>query len=287
MARPLRIEFDGALYHVTSRGNARAPVFIADENRVLFLDILKKTCDRFNWLCHAYCLMDNHYHLVIETPDGSLSKGMRQLNGVYTQSFNKRNQRVGHVFQGRYKTIVIEKESYLLQVSRYVVLNPVRAKMVESPAEWKWSSYRGTAGIGKPHAVLTTDWILKQFDKHREKARESYKEFVMSGIRGESIWEGVKGQSILGREDFVKKLTKYIKGQEEIEEIPRHQRFIGRPCLETLFNKKTGTKRRERNVKIVESVEKYSYSQREVADYLGLHYSTISRLLKKISIHNK
>ena len=103
----------------------------------------------------------------------------------------------------------------------------------------------------------------------------------MSGIRGESIWEGVKGQSLLGREDFVKKLIKYIKGQEEIEEIPRHQRFVGRPCLETLFNKKTGTNRRERNVKIVESVEKYRYSQREVVDYLGLHYSTISRLLKK------
>ena len=103
----------------------------------------------------------------------------------------------------------------------------------------------------------------------------------MSGIRGESIWEGLKGQNLLGREDFVKKFTRYIKGQEEIEEIPQHQRLIGRPGLETLFNKKTGTKRRERNIKIVESVEKYSYSQREVADYLGLHYSTISRLLKK------
>jgi len=176
MARPLRIEFDGALYHVTSRGNARAPIFIADTNRVLFFDILKKTCDRFNWLCHVYCLMDNHYHLVIEAPDGNLSKGMRQLNGVYTQSFNKRNQRVGHVFQGKYKAIVIEKEGYLLQVSRYVVLNPVRAKIVESPAEWKWSSYWGTAGIGKPHTVLTIDWILKQFDTHREKARKNYKD---------------------------------------------------------------------------------------------------------------
>ena len=225
--------------------------------------------------------MDNHYHLVIETPDGNLSKGMRQLNGVYTQLFNKRNQRVGHVFQGRYKAIVIEKEGYLLQVSRYVVLNPVRAKIVESPAEWKWSSYRGTAGIGKPHAVLTIDWILKQFDKHREKARKSYREFVMSAIRGESIWEGVKGQSLLGKEDFVKKLIVYVKGKEEIQEIPRQQRFIGRPCLEMLFNKKTGITRRERNVKIVISVEKYSYSQKEVADYLGLHYSTISRLLKK------
>ncbi len=197
MARSLRIEFDGALYHVTSGGNARAPVFINDANRVQFLDILKKACDRFNWRCHTYCLMDNHYRLVIETPDGNLSKGMRQLNGVYTQSFNKKNQRVVHVFQGRCKEIVIEKESYLLQVSRYVVLNPVSAKIVESPAEWMWSSYRGTAGMGKPHGVLTTDWILNQFDNNREKAIKSYKEFVMSGIKGESFREGVKGQGLL------------------------------------------------------------------------------------------
>ena len=281
MSRPLRIEFDGAIYHVTSRGDAREPIFITDTDHILFLDILKKTCERFNWLCYAYCLMDNHYHLVIETPDGNLSKGMRQLNGVYTQSFNKRHQRVGHVFQGRYKAILIEKESYLLQVSRYVVLNPVRAKIVESPDEWKWSSYRGTSGIEKPHAVLTIDWILRQFDKHREKAKKNYKEFVKSGIGRESVWEGVRGQSLLGREGFVKKLIYCVKGQEEIKEIPRQQRFIGRPCLETLFNKKSATNIQKRNVKIVESVEKYSYSQKEVADYLGLHYSTISRLIKK------
>lgn len=287
MTRPLRIEFDGALYHVTSRGNARGPVFITDTDRVLFLDILKKTCERFNWLCHAYCLMDNHYHLVIETPDGNLSKGMRQRNGVYTQSFNKRHQRVGHVFQGRYKAIIIQKEGYLLQVSRYVVLNPVRAKIVESPEEWKWSSYRGTVGRERPHAVLTTDWILKQFGKHREQARKNYKEFVMSGIGSESLWKEVKGQSLLGGEDFVQKLINSVKGREEIKEIPRQQRFIGRPCLETLFKKKSGTTIQERNIKIVESVKKYSYSQKEVADYLGLHYSTISRLLKKNQLHEQ
>ena len=281
MARPLRIEFDGALYHVTSRGDARESIFITDTDCSLFLDILKKTRERFNWLCHAYCLMGNHYHLVIETPDGNLSKGMRQLNGVYTQSFNKRHQRVGHVFQGRYKAILIEKESYLLQVSRYVVLNPVRAKIVGSPEEWEWSSYRGTVGREKPHAVLTTDWILKQFGKQREEARRSYKEFVMSGIGSESIWKEVKGQSILGGEGFVKKLIDCVKGQEEIKEIPRQQRSIGKPCLETLFNKKSETTAQKRNVKIIEAVEKYSYSQKEVADYLGLHYSTISRLLKK------
>ena len=142
MARPLRIEYDGALYHITSRGNERKAIFRDDEDRKNFLDNLLKVDERFNWICHAYCLMNNHYHLIIETPDGNLSGGMRQLNGIYTQYFNRRHKRAGHIFQGRYKAVLIEKESYLLEVSRYVVLNPVRAKAVETPEDWQWSSYK-------------------------------------------------------------------------------------------------------------------------------------------------
>ena len=132
MARPLRIEYDGAVYHVTSRGNERKSIFKDDEDRMFFLDILKKVNDKYNLLCHAYCLMNNHYHLVIETPDGNLSKGMKQINGVYTQTYNKRHNRVGHIFQGRYKAILIQKESHLLEVSRYVVLNPKEQMGVRS-----------------------------------------------------------------------------------------------------------------------------------------------------------
>ena len=127
MARPLRIQYDGALYHVASRGNERRIIFKDDSDRTAFLDILLKVNKRYNWLCHSYCLMDNHYHAIIETLDGNLSEGMRQLNGIYTQAFNRRHKRVGHVFQGRYKSILIQKESHLLEVCRYVVLNPVRA----------------------------------------------------------------------------------------------------------------------------------------------------------------
>ena len=145
MARPLRIEYPGALYHVTSRGNARAPIYKADADRETFLDVLERVTERFNWLCHAYCLMDNHYHLMIETPDGNLASGMRQLSGVYTQRFNRRHKRVGHVFQGRYKAILVDRDSYLLELCRYVVLNPVRAKMVRSARQWRWSSFRATA----------------------------------------------------------------------------------------------------------------------------------------------
>jgi putative transposase len=136
MSRPLRIEFAGGLYHVTSRGDGREAIFLTEEDRRLFLSVLSEVVRDFNWAVHAYCLMDNHYHLLIETPDGNLSKGMRQLNGVYTQRFNRQHGRVGHVFQGRYKAIIVQKESYLLKLARYVVLNPVRARMVRSPAEW-------------------------------------------------------------------------------------------------------------------------------------------------------
>ena len=142
MARPLRIEFPGALYHVTSRGNARQRVFRDDEDRETFLATLAWVVARFRWRCHAYCLMDNHIHLLIDTPQPNLSRGMRQLNGVYTQRFNRRHRRVGHLFQGRFQAILVEKEGYLLELARYIVLNPVRAKMVKTPERYPWSSYR-------------------------------------------------------------------------------------------------------------------------------------------------
>lgn len=132
MARPLRVEYPGGIYHITSRGNAQQPIFLSDTDRESFLDILASIVKRFNWPCHAYCLMDNHYHLLIETPEGNLSKGMRQLNGVYTQWFNRIHRRVGHIFQGRYKAIVVEKEAHLLELCRYVVLNPLRAGIVDT-----------------------------------------------------------------------------------------------------------------------------------------------------------
>lgn len=281
MARPLRVEYDGAVYHITSRGNAKKPIFKDDEDRKTFLDILHKVNKRYNWLCHAYCLMNNHYHLIIETPDGNLSKGMRQLNGVYTQSFNKRHDRVGHIFQGRYKAILIQKESHLLEVCRYVVLNPVRAKTVQYIEEWEWSSYKATAGKERLLPCLTTNWILGQLDKKRKQAEKEYREFVEAGIGEKGIWRELKGQSVLGREDFVERLIKYVKGYEEIKEIPKNQRYIGRLRLKEIFNGKTLLDRPKRNKKIVEAVEKYGYSQKEIADYLRMHYSTISRLVNK------
>jgi putative transposase len=138
MARPLRIEFAGALYHVTARGNAQQDICADDADRRQFLDLLGHTVHRHDWYCHAYCLMGNHYHLLVETSTPTLAKGMKFLNGTYTQHFNRRHLRVGHVFQGRYKAILVQKETYLLELARYIVLNPVRAQMVRSAKEWPW-----------------------------------------------------------------------------------------------------------------------------------------------------
>ena len=279
MARPLRVEFDGAIYHVTSRGNAREDIFDDDGDRKAFLEVLGKVVNRFNWLCHAYCLMNNHYHLVIETPEINLPKGMRQLNGIYTQLYNRRHRTVGHLFQGRYKAILIQKESHLLEVCRYVVLNPVRAKAVRRVEQWKWSSYGATAGLGKKPPWLAVDWVLSQFGKRRYPATRHYRRFVREGIDRPSIWQGVKAQVLLGEEDFVEKLKDYVKGYEEIREIPRSQRYLSRPPLKSLFAGKLTKSKRD--ALIVRAVHRYGYSQREVADFLGLHYATLSRLANR------
>jgi len=280
MARPLRIEYAEAVYHVTSRGNARRSIFKDDKDRGMLLNILEEVNDRYHWLCHAYCLMSNHYHLVIETPDGNLSKGMRHLNGIYTMRFNRHHGSVGHVFQGRYKAILVQKESHLLEVCRYVVLNPVRAKVVEVPERWRWSSYRATARMEKAHPCLTTDWVLGQFGSKKRIAERRYRAFVTDGIGGHRIWEDVKGQSILGERDFVDRLIDFVRGYEEVIEIPKGQRYVTRPSLGEIFKDAEGGKQK-RDAGIAEAVTRWGYSEREVANHLGLHYSTVSRLINE------
>lgn len=171
MARQLRLEFAGGLYHLTARGNAQAAIYQDNDDRKLFLDLLGREIDQQGWLCYAYCLMDNHYHLLIETPEANLSKGMRRLNQVYTQAFNRRHGRVGHVLQGRYKSIVVDKDNYFLELSRYIVLNPVRAGMVKAAQEWSWSNYRATAGMIVSPAWLQVKPVWKQFAYKQVEAK--------------------------------------------------------------------------------------------------------------------
>lgn len=198
MTRPLRLEYPGAIHHVTSRGNGQAAIFLDDEDRNAFLTVLSGCIDRFGWVCHAYCLMDNHYHLILETPIANLSTGMRQLNGVYTQRFNRRHDRVGHVFQGRFKAILVERNSYFLELCRYVVLNPVRAKMVQDVAQYAWSSYLPTTGDVPGPPWLQVDWVLSQFGKSRSTARRKYRAFVAEGVEAASPWGKIERSGAVG-----------------------------------------------------------------------------------------
>jgi REP element-mobilizing transposase RayT len=284
MARPLRIEYPGAVYHITSRGNDKKAVFQDDQDRELFLNILAQVNKRYHWLCHAYCLMDNHYHLLIETPDGNLSQGMRQLNGVYTQAHNKKRYRSGHLFQGRFKAILIQKDTYLLAVARYIVLNPLRAQMVKRPEGWKWSSYRATVGQVKAHSSLTRTWILGQFGRTRAKAQKEYGRFVIGGIGRTTIWDEVKGQAILGGEDFVNSFVDYLKHYKDIPEISKSQRFANRLGLDELFDERILTNRHKRNKMIVEAIDKYGYTQRAIANHLGVHFTHVSRIYAQHAI---
>ncbi len=280
MARPLRIEYPGAVYHVTSRGNERKPIYRTDTDRERFLGVLARVTARYQWLCHAYCLMDNHYHLVIETLDSTLSRGMRQLNGTYTQAFNRARERVGHLFQGRFIAIVIHKESYLLEVCRYVVLNPIRAKVARRPEDWLWSSYRATAGLVTPAPALTTNWLLAQFGADRTTAQQRYRSFVHGGIDSKSLWERVEAQCLLGPAEFTESLAAHTQGRETVIEIPKGQRHMGRPSLAELFAA-ARTDRTARDTRILDAVDRHGYSQKAVADWLGLHYSTVSRLVNQ------
>jgi REP element-mobilizing transposase RayT len=275
MARPLRLEFAGALYHITSRGDRSEPIFEDDEDRQQFLLLLEEVCDIYNWVCHAYCQMSNHYHLLIETPDANLSKGMRQFNGVYTQNFNRKHKRVGHVFQGRYKAILVEKQSYLLELARYIVLNPVRVQMVRSACDWPWSSYRATAGQVSAPACLQTDWILAAFSKRKQQAIDAYKRFVAEGKGQPCPWQALRNQVYLGSETFIDKLQKHIAKDKDLDEIPFSQR---RPIARTLEDYQNSYG--DRNMAIVEAYRSGGYTLKGIGQHFGFHYSTVRGIIR-------
>lgn len=272
MARPLRLEFPGALYHLTARGNARQPIYRDDADRRRFLELLGEVCERFRWRGHAYCLMGNHYHLVIETPEANLSRGMRQLNGVYTQAFNRRHRKVGHLFQGRYTAVLVDKDAHLLELSRYVVLNPVRAHMVKSAGQYPWSSYRAMIGKGMAPAWLETDFLLAQLAPRRGEARRRYIRFVAAGKDQPKIWQHLRGQIYLGDEDFVKKLHRRVTANDQLKEIPRAQR---RPVPEPLDHYARHAD--DPKQAMVAAYHSGGYTLARIAEHFGVHYSTVSR----------
>ncbi|MBK9064834.1 MAG: transposase [Acidobacteria bacterium] len=224
MTRPLRLEHAGAVWHVTSRGNERKELFRGQADCERFISILARTVTLFQWRLHAYVLMGNHYHLLLETPAPTLSRGMRQLNGIYTQAFNRRHRRAGHLLQGRFKAILVEKEAHLLELCRYVVLNPVRAGLVRSARDWKWSSYRATSAEEPAPEWLETRWTLRNFGRETSQAVRRYRKFVAEGVgAAESPWQAVRAQVYLGGDEFLEEVRQRLKARPMAKGIPRRQ----------------------------------------------------------------
>lgn len=228
MARPLRLEFPGALYHITARGDRQEPIFDDDEDRLAFIDLLGKEVAQQGWLLYAFCLMGNHYHLLLETPEPNLVRGMRRLNGVYTQRYNRRHGRVGHVLQGRYKSILVDKDAWLRELCRYVVLNPVRARMVRDPADWPWSSYAPTAGLVACPDWLAAGLVLELFSTSPGRARNSYRRFVAEGVDAPNPWDQLRGQIYLGDAKFLENMA-HRAAEVSPSAVPRRQLRPVRP----------------------------------------------------------
>jgi putative transposase len=281
MARPLRIQFPGGLYHVTARGNGRQPLFADDTDRERFLTVLTRVVARYHLVCHAHCLMGNHYHLLLETPEANLSSAMRQLNGVYSQAFNRRHERPGHVLEGRFHAQVVDKDAYLREVCRYIVLNPVRAGLVAHPREWPWSSYRATAGEAPAPPFLTVTWVLSLGDTSvRADAQRRYRQFVGAGLgeRAPSLEPG-DSRLFLGNAGVLVPVREQIRGAASALEVPRVQRFALRPSLAALFA--SVTSRDDRDARCVQAVREHGYTMGAIAQFLGLHYATVSRALAR------
>jgi REP element-mobilizing transposase RayT len=301
MARPLRIEYPGAYYHVMNRGNRREDIFITDTDHHTFLDALADSCETFSVKLIAYVLMANHFHLLVQTAHANLSEFMRRFLVTYTVRFNRSNQRSEHVFQGRFKSLLVEEDEYLLPLSRYIHLNPIRTRQfknveIQSKSDYlkkyPWSTYPGYCYLRKRNKNIDYRWLLNTyFGQDNAQDRRQYREYVHHGIEGEieNPFEQVLHQSILGTQSFVKWVKKKLppKQQREIPSLTKLQRHIsvehiieevaraGQVQTEDLLDRKTRLK--ELRQMAMELSYRYSNEkQAEIGAVFGVDYSTVS-----------
>lgn len=284
MTRHLRIKIPGGLYHIYTRGIDRRDIFKDDSDREKFLDILENSISDSDWKCYAYCLMNNHYHILIESADGDTSRGMRQLNGVYAQYFNWKHDRVGPLFQSRFRAILVDRENYFLELCRYIVLNPVRAGIVSSPEEYHWSSYRATAGLDNMKTCIDRIAVISRFaedDESEISARAAYSQFVTYSLEKDIAPGEIRGDLILGDREFVESVKDIIKKEKNNLDYPKYQRTACRPDLEELLDPLTVSMKETRNVAVRKAYNEFGYTQSDIAGFLGVHNSTIYRILRK------
>jgi putative transposase len=225
MARALRLELPGTVWHITGRGNERRDIVRDDADRQLLLDLVAEAVGRFRWNLYQYVLMTNHYHFVIHLTAATLSSGMKWLNSGYAQAFNRRHERVGHLFQGRFKGRLVQEEAYLAEVLRYVALNPVRAGMVARPEDYRWSSHRAMAGLDEVPPWLAIDRALRWLAPRRDIAQALYRRYVDEGIGLDRCpWDDVIGGIYLGTESWVEDLREVIESKPRSDEYPMEQK---------------------------------------------------------------
>ncbi len=283
MARALRIEFPGALYHVTSRGDRREAIFIDDDDRRCLLAIVEQAMDRFDASLTAYCLMTNHYHFVVCTRAANLSRVMRHINAKYSQAFNRRHGLVGHLFQSRFKAILVDRDAYLVALCRYVELNPVRARIIPHPSEWPWSSYGAHIGlVQSPPWLATSDlhgFLLGhdvQSPKDRHRAQSDYEALVCSGLE-DRLWDrGLRQAIYLGDDDFIARVQSHIEPSRRLAiDIPKQQRRV--PCDLAQWLAASSTREEGLRRAHVEG----GMSMSAIAKALSLSVSRVSRLIAR------
>ena len=291
MARPLRIACPEAFYHVTSRGNERKDIFKSQGDRERFLSYLESATERYGALIHIFCLMTNHYHLLMETPFGNLSQIMQHINGAYTTYFNLKQKRSGHLFQGRYKAILIDVDEYAKELSRYIHLNPVRAKMVDRPEQYRWSSYQYYIGLKESPKWMVRDFILRYFGKKISDAQKGYRAFVESLIGQEykSPLRDVVSSTILGRIDFIEAIKdKYLSNKEIDHNVPALKELSGKPSVaeiieevDSVFRENRGL---SRGVKIYLCQKHTGKMLKEIGNYFDIGDSGVSQASRRIAM---
>lgn len=298
MARPLRIEFEGAVYHVTARGNERRKIFFSKKDYEKFKEYIADAREKYGFILHGYVFMTNHYHLLIETPEKNLSKIMHYINSSYTTYTNVKRKRSGHLFQGRFKSIVVDKDSYLLELSRYLHLNPVRAKLVEKPEEYRYSSYVSYISA-HGETLVTRSSILEMLNAKENEARKRYKAFVENamGKEVESPVAKVYGGMILGSDSFIRDILKRIEeGQLEKEAVSHRRALRTNVGVETVLTevcKHCGISREEVAIASQSEVRKlFVYlakkhtvaTTREVAALLGdMRYAAVAKMYQRFA----
>ena len=308
MARPLRIQYENAYYHVTCRGNSGQAIFSNDADRSTFLDLLGRSSDIYQTEVLAYVLMSNHFHLFVKTPLGNLQEFMRHFNISYTSYYNWRHGRRGHLYQGRYKSFLVDEDNYLQEVSRYVHLNPIRVKLRAQMTSDKkrgylrnhpWSSYGGYISQGKRRGFLRVEEVLAYFGGDTAKGRRKYEEFVVEGMSGKipNPLEKGTGHGIIGRNDFIEKIReRYIQSATETRELPAVKKILAQVEPERIIRVicealkvereellRRGYKGVARGV-LMEMLYRYGgMNQREIGELMGVDYSAVSVMRKRLS----